>query len=244
MQIKRYSGITLVELMLSMSLSTLLIMTFIGFYHQVQQQNKQILLRLQLQQQVHNLLKLIAKDLKRAGFRAVNEKVLASKEGSNFFLFEQPTEINAVAIHSTTGNEQDCILFFYDLNADGCLGKHRSGRCVVDQQNRSKEIRNELFGYRKQHQQLQSWLTYRTAVNDRCYGSDCKSYLQAPICQQNGGWVGLLDEQTYQVHSLKFNWLGETGIEVYLKMGLRHYPELIYQAQIVVPLLNQSRLEK
>lgn len=239
MNVRHYSGLGLVELMLSISLSSLLIMMFIGFYSQVQQQNKQILLSLQLQQQVHNLLKLMAKDLKRAGFRAVNEKVLASEEGDNFFLFEQAKEINAVAIHSTLGNDQDCVLFFYDLNADGCLGKQRSGRCVSEQRNRSTQIRNELFGYRKQHQQLQSWLTYRSAVNDNCRQDQCQRYLQAPICQQNVGWVGLLDEQLYLLEELHFSWLGGMGIEISLKIALRHYPELNYQAQIVVPLLNQ-----
>ena len=85
---KCVSGQSLVSLMLSISLSSFLLLVILQFYSQHQQQNREMLLRLQLQTELQRLIQLIGKDLARAGFRAVSDKLTKD----NLFLFEQQSE--------------------------------------------------------------------------------------------------------------------------------------------------------
>lgn len=239
MKLLNYRGISLVELMISVVLSSFLLLLLLGFQQQIKQQNRSILLQLQLQQETHRLLQLMAKDLKRAGFRAVNDRVLSSPLGDNFGLFEQPQTRKSIVIsHSESKVISDCVLFFYDLNADGCLGKQRAGNCRNPHSNNTSDIREELFGYRSRNGQLQTWLTYKNALKNRCSLPECQGYLQQH-CQQNNGWVGLLDEQLYQLRVLSFAWLGQQGIAIRLDLALRNIPDRVYQGEILVPLLNE-----
>ena len=85
---KCLSGQSLVSLMLSVSLSSFLLLVILQFYSQHQQQNLEILLRLQLQTELQRVIQLIGKDLARAGFRAASDKLTKD----NLSLFEQQSE--------------------------------------------------------------------------------------------------------------------------------------------------------
>ena len=42
-----------------------------------------------------------------------------------------------------------CVVFFYDLNVDGCIGgQYKGDTCLTNGKNATKEIERELFGYR------------------------------------------------------------------------------------------------
>lgn len=136
---KLLKGLTLLELMVSLALSSFLLVVILIFYGQTQRQNQSLLQQLQLQAEVHKVLQVIAKDIRRAGFRAANEKV----RSNNLILFELPGSHPSINIA-----HQNCVLFFYDLNADGCIGEHKSGICLNGTRNATKKIESELFGYR------------------------------------------------------------------------------------------------
>ena len=77
-------GQTLVALMISVALSSFLLLVIMQFYSQHQQQNREMLLRLQLQTELQRVIQLIGKDLTRSGFRALSDKLTKN----NFALFE------------------------------------------------------------------------------------------------------------------------------------------------------------
>ncbi|SPY33575.1 membrane protein [Pasteurella canis] len=80
-----YRGYTLFSLLLSLSLSSFLLLIFISFYVHSQRQNQPLFLQLQLQSELQHVARLIAKDIRRAGFRAFSTKI----QQTNFSLFEQ-----------------------------------------------------------------------------------------------------------------------------------------------------------
>ena len=143
---KYHSGQSLVSLMLSVSLSSFLLLVILQFYSQHQQQNQEILLRLQLQTELQRVVQLMGKDLARTGFRAVSEKLTKD----NLSLFEQPNQPSAIYYRSNECREkQQLCRIFYDLDANGCVGgQYKGDTCLANGRNATKEIERELFGYR------------------------------------------------------------------------------------------------
>ncbi|TCP89765.1 prepilin peptidase dependent protein B [Cricetibacter osteomyelitidis] len=227
---KLFRGQSLLELMISLALSVFLLMTILTFYSHTQQQNHRLLDQLQLQSELHKVLQVMAKDIRRTGFRAKHEKVL----NNNLSLFELDAPHKSINIP-----KPDCVLFFYDLNADGCIGVQKSGVCLNGSQNATKTIESELFGYRLNQQMVETRLTYKNAISQRCEQAECRSYLAEQACTNNGGWTDLLDNSEYEITELKFAWLGEKALEVRIKGRLKNQPNLIYEANTVIPLLNE-----
>nr|WP_005587310.1 type II secretion system protein J [Aggregatibacter actinomycetemcomitans] len=158
-----YHGQSLVALMISVALSSSLFLVIMQFYSQHQQQNREMLLRLQLQMELQRVIQLMGKDLARSGFRAVNNKL----KQNNIALFEQENTPSAVTIAQVNGEKNNsCVLFFYDLDANGCIGGNYKGdACVVNGRNNTREIERELFGYRLNQNMLETRLTYKSAVS-------------------------------------------------------------------------------
>ena len=235
---KYHSGQSLVSLMLSISLSSFLFLVILQFYSQHQQQNQEMLLRLQLQTELQRVIQLIGKDLARAGFRAVSEKLTRN----NLSLFEQPNPPSAITIaQMETENSNSCVLFFYDLNVNGCIGgRYKGNTCLANEKNATKEIERELFGYRLNKKMVETRLTYKSAVKQNCSFEDCQRYTQQSACN-HGGWVDLLDEKEYEISDLTFTWLAEQkGIEIRLIGNLKQHKKISYETAIVVPLLNRE----
>ena len=70
-------GQTLIGLVVSITLSSFMLLMIISFYQWTQRQNSEILQHLQLQSELQRVIQLIGKDLRRAGFRALSDKVSA-----------------------------------------------------------------------------------------------------------------------------------------------------------------------
>lgn len=232
-----YRGQILFNLLFSLFLSSLLILVIVSFYVQSQQQNKKILDTLTLQSELHSILQLIAKDVRRAGFRAVSDKVIHN----NFSLFEQGNGQSVVMFSMQDNKKDECLLFFYDLDRNGCLGGAFKGKqCVQNGHNQTQHIERELFGYRLNQNMIETRLMYKSAVNSRCVFTECQKYLQKEACHY-GGWVDLLDAQKYRIIHLAFQWIAEQkGVLVTLRGELRQQPEIVYGTSAVIPLLNQE----
>lgn len=233
-----YRGHSLTGLILSLSLSSLLLLVIIQFYTQTRRQNQEVLLHLHLQSELQRTVQLIGKDLRRAGFRAVSEKLVRN----NLTLFEQDEHGRSVVIAQADGERQNsCILFFYDLDATGCIGSsYKSGLCMAEGRNSAREIERELFGYRLHDKMLETRLTYKNTVQQDCSQAQCRSYIQQPACN-SGGWVDLLDDTEIEITHLWFNWLiAGKAVEVQLTGRLKQRPTIHYATGIIVPLINQE----
>ncbi|TYG35339.1 hypothetical protein FW755_09700 [Lonepinella koalarum] len=239
-----YNGQSLLGLMLSLILSSFLLLVIIQFYSYAQQQNRRQLLQLQLQTELQRALQTMAKDLRRAGFRALSIKVTQE----NFSLFELDEDGISLAIYPVSNEsavKNNCVLFFYDLDGNGCLGS-TAKQCAKDEQNATSEVGRELFGYRQNGLLLES-RTYGNKANTKCKKAECQGYLQQNACQDLG-WTKMLDEDNYEITDLQLNWLDNSkqykGLMLYLAGRLKQSPDIQYESSVVIPLLNQPILSE
>ena len=228
---KPLKGETLVSLLISLGLSALLLLLVAQFYAQTQQQNQRLMLQLKLQAELQRTIQLIGKDLRRVGFRATNQKLIED----NLALFELDEKGTAITIaQADNAPSNSCVLFFYDLNSNGCIGeKYTKNTCVNGVKNVAKNIEKELFGYKLNGKMIETKQTYKNAVN-----ADCRS---ESTCNAGGGWTDLLDEKEFEISQLRFDWLKEgKGIEIKLAGNLATHKHIQYETSLVVSLLNQE----
>lgn len=233
-----YLGESLLGLIIVLSLSSLLLLVIMEFYRHSQLQNQDSFMRLHLQNELQRSAQLMGKDLRRAGFRALAEKLTTS----NLTLFEQDEQGTSLVITQADNEmKQSCVLFFYDLDATGCIGStYKSGTCMVEGKNSANTIERELFGYRLNKGMLETRLTYKNSVNANCEQTQCRSYLHQPACN-GGGWADLLDESDIYISRLQFQWLiNGKLLEIQLAGHLKKHPHIQYETHLVTPLLNQG----
>jgi len=222
---KPLKGETLVSLLISLGLSALLLLLVAQFYAQTQQQNQRLMLQLKLQAELQRTIQLIGKDLRRVGFRAANQKLIED----NLALFELDEKGTAITIaQADNAPLNSCVLFFYDLNSNGCIGE--------------KYTKNtELFGYKLNGKMIETKQTYKNAVNADCRSEECQRALTQSTCNAGGGWTDLLDEKEFEISQLRFDWLkAGKGIEIKLAGNLITHKHIQYETSLVVPLLNQE----
>ncbi|OOF37554.1 PulJ/GspJ family protein [Rodentibacter heidelbergensis] len=231
-------GQTLLALMISLAISSALLLGVSRFYTHIQVQNQQMLLKLKLQSELQRIIQLIGKDLRRAGFRALNTKLIES----NVRLFELDKKGTAILISQADhAPQKSCVLFFYDLNANGCIGeKFTKNTCLKGESNVAKNIEKELFGYKLNHKMIETKQTYKNAINAKCQSTACQKALQQSACNAGGGWTDLVDENEYEISHLQFNFIAEgKGIAIQLAGNLKAHPIIQYETEMVVALWNQ-----
>ena len=236
---KPLKGETLVSLLISLGLSALLLLLVAQFYAQTQQQNQRLMLQLKLQAELQRTIQLIGKDLRRVGFRAANQKLIED----NLALFELDEKGTAITIaQADNAPPNSCVLFFYDLNSNGCIGeKYTKNTCVNGVKNVAKNIEKELFGYKLNGKMIETKQTYKNAVNADCRSAECQRALTQSTCNAGGGWTDLLDEKEFEISQLRFDWLkAGKGIEIKLAGHLATHKHIQYETSLVVPLLNQE----
>ncbi|EFA28223.1 conserved hypothetical protein, partial [Haemophilus influenzae HK1212] len=146
-------------------------------------------------------LQLIGKDLRRLGFRALNAKLTES----NLSLFELDEQGTAIFIsQEDNAPPNSCVLFFYDLNKNGCVGKGSPKTCMKKGKNTSKSSTEELFGYKVSNKMIKTKLTYQSVIPTNCTAETCKRAFQQTACNAGGGWADLLDNNEYEITRLQF----------------------------------------
>lgn len=231
-------GQTLLALMISLAISSALLLVISQFYTNTQVQNQKILLQLKLQSELQRTVQLIGKDLRRAGFRALNNKLIESNVG----LFELDKKGTALFIsQADNALKNSCALFFYDLNGNGCIGeKLTKNTCLNGRQNVAKGIEKELFGYKLNGKMIETKQTYKNVINAKCQSNECQKALQQTACNTGGGWTDLLDENEYEITHLQFNLMAEgKGVEIQLAGRLKEYSAIQYETSMMVALWNQ-----
>ena len=161
----------------------------------------------------------------------------------NLALFELDEKGTAITIaQADNAPSNSCVLFFYDLNSNGCIGeKYTKNTCVNGVKNVAKNIEKELFGYKLNGKMIETKQTYKNAVNADCRSEECQRALTQSTCNAGGGWTDLLDEKEFEISQLRFDWLkAGKGIEIKLAGNLATHKHIQYETSLVVPLLNQE----
>lgn len=129
----RQQGLSLIELMITMSLGLLMMAALTAVFANTIGVNSRSLQLSQLQEESTAVLELMVSDLRRAGFRANAHLLLVDPDSAN-------VEFNDSLTVSNHPDEAllSCVLFRYDANQNG-----------------SFDGNNELFGYRLRAGQVQ-----------------------------------------------------------------------------------------
>ena len=218
-------GQSLLGFMLALSLSAFLLLVISHFTSRLLGQHTQLSQRLILQQELQRALRLIGKDLQRSGFRALPKN---AKE-SNLPLFNLDEQQHYVLL------EDNCILFFYDRQQDGCVGEASATGCVSGKRNVARNTGADLHGYRLHKQMLQIKTSGKESIDD-CTKTSCQRFLDPQICTGTGYWYSLFDETQISVTDFSAKFLAnKRAVQLYLKGQLQSQ---IYETQIVVPLFN------
>ncbi len=145
----RQRGFSLVELMVASAVSLLALSAVLTVYSATVRHSKLQLQSTHLHQQVRGILHLIGRDLRRAGYWHFDPAQHSPVENP-FQNGENGVRRGAMSHESTAS----CILFAYDLDADGLvgIGQCRNGRCppMTDDDN------VEQFGFRLRSGAVQS----------------------------------------------------------------------------------------
>ena len=186
-KISRLKAFSLVEILISLALGSMLLLSFSYYYSNYyvvwQKQKEQFF----LQKEAHQLAHYLQQHIQHLGYQGNN------KEESNFELFEKDNQRFAL-------NNQ-CLIFFYDLNGDGCLGKRATKKalCRNGQLNNTKDLAKEVFGFKLEEKEIHLYADNRF---ENCLSEQCKTLLDS--CENK--WTKFTSKEEYFVDKFQFNW--------------------------------------
>lgn len=142
-------GVTLVELMIASAIALIALSAVLTLYTASSRHGGALLQQAHLHQQLHALVHLISRDLRRAGYWHFNPSL--QPPTANPF---QSTG-NRIQLDAYPGERpQSCVLFSYDLDQDGLVGV---GACEADKcRDQTDEDNVEQFGFRLRGTRIQS----------------------------------------------------------------------------------------
>ncbi|MGB1580803.1 MAG: prepilin-type N-terminal cleavage/methylation domain-containing protein [Nevskiales bacterium] len=108
----RQGGLTLVELMVAMALGLVLFAGLLNAYVATVKHNGDLIVSAHLDNELHKVLDMMARDLRRAGTHGSPSSLIVG--GSNPFAVDAPAAYTGEAANS-------CITFGYDWDSDGVL---------------------------------------------------------------------------------------------------------------------------
>ncbi|RPE83533.1 prepilin peptidase dependent protein B [Vespertiliibacter pulmonis] len=218
----KYSGFTLIEMIISLSLSVLLFFVCSYFYTNIySMQNKQREL-LNLQQTTQQLLNYFQQHIQHSGYQG------PFRTESNYDSFL----IDGKAYYLGSPH---CFLFLYDLNQDGCIGsRNKKQPCIKDKINNTKDVKKELFGIKFESKQISF---FDDKAIDRCYSDHCNQW--AKSCELNL-WRKAFELSDYTVDNLSFKWIvSDKLLAIGLTLRSNKMKNISYQETAYSYLLNR-----
>ena len=219
-KISRLKAFSLVELLISLALGSMLLLSFTYYYSNYyvvwQKQKEQFF----LQKEAHQLAHYLQQHIQHLGYQGNN------KEESNFELFEKDNQRFAL-------NSQ-CLIFFYDLNGDGCLGKRATKKalCRNGQLNNTKDLAKEVFGFKLEEKEIHLYADNRF---ENCLGEQCKTLLDS--CGNK--WTKFTSKEEYLVDKLQFNWKKQNELmQIDLTLSSIKDKKINYHLTVYTYLLN------
>ncbi|QNS16189.1 hypothetical protein ICJ55_03205 [Mannheimia bovis] len=175
---------------------------------------------LALQADAHQIINYFQQHFQHIGYQG-------SKRGdSNFDLFQ----LNGKSVNIPN---KHCIMSFYDVNQDGCLGKRRTKTtaCKLGDLNNTRDILKEIFAFKLENNEI---YTFSQKLDD-CVQESCLKLLES--C--NGAWSKFTEINSVKVNKLNFNWKKQDILlEVEIELESVKERNLIYSAKSYIFLLN------
>ena len=219
-KISRLKAFSLVEILISLALGSMLLLSFSYYYSNYyvvwQKQKEQFF----LQKEAHQLAHYLQQHIQHLGYQGNN------KEESNFELFEKDNQRFAL-------NNQ-CLIFFYDLNGDGCLGKRATKKalCRNGQLNNTKDLAKEVFGFKLEEKEIHLYADNRF---ENCLSEQCKTLLDS--CENK--WTKFTSKEEYLVDKLQFNWKKQNKLmQIELTLSSIKDKKINYHLTVYTYLLN------
>ena len=219
-KISRLKAFSLVEILISLALGSMLLLSFSYYYSNYyvvwQKQKEQFF----LQKEAHQLAHYLQQHIQHLGYQGNN------KEESNFELFEKDNQRFAL-------NNQ-CLIFFYDLNGDGCLGKRATKKalCRNGQLNNTKDLAKEVFGFKLEEKEIHLYADNRF---ENCLSEQCKTLLDS--CENK--WTKFTSKEEYLVDKLQFNWKKQNELmQIDLTLSSIKDKKINYHLTVYTYLLN------
>ena len=219
-KISRLKAFSLVELLISLALGSMLLLSFTYYYSNYyvvwQKQKEQFF----LQKEAHQLAHYLQQHIQHLGYQGNN------KEESNFELFEKDNQRFAL-------NNQ-CLIFFYDLNGDGCLGKRATKKalCRNGQLNNTKDLAKEVFGFKLEEKEIHLYADNRF---ENCLSEQCKTLLDS--CENK--WTKFTSKEEYLVDKFQFNWKKQNELmQIELTLSSIKDKKINYHLTVYTYLLN------
>ena len=219
-KISRLKAFSLVEILISLALGSMLLLSFSYYYSNYyvvwQKQKEQFF----LQKEAHQLAHYLQQHIQHLGYQGNN------KEESNFELFEKDNQRFAL-------NNQ-CLIFFYDLNGDGCLGKRATKKalCRNGQLNNTKDLAKEVFGFKLEEKEIHLYADNRF---ENCLSEQCKTLLDS--CENK--WTKFTSKEEYLVDKFQFNWKKQNELmQIELTLSSIKDKKINYHLTVYIYLLN------
>ncbi|QLB19811.1 hypothetical protein [Mannheimia granulomatis] len=214
------SAFSLVEILITSALAAFLLLLLSSLYsdfYRMQIKQKE---QLYLQSEAHQLLHYFRQHFQHIGYQG------DKREDSNFDLFQ----LNGRSVNIP---HKGCLIAFYDLNQDGCLGNRRTKMtaCRVADLNQTKDILKEVFAFKLENKEI-----YTFSGNlDNCIKDECQKLLNS--CQ--GSWSKFTSVDNFKVNQLAFSWKQEnTLLQIELEIESSKDSQEIYVAKSYVFILN------
>ncbi len=217
----KIKSITLIEILLSLLLGSIILLGVSHFYsesYKAQNNQKELLM---LQKEAHQLVNYFQQHIQHLGYQGLN------RENSNFHLFEQANK----RLNLT----EKCLIFFYDLNGDGCLGKRatKGANCMNGNLNNSKELAKEIFGFKLENKEI---YFYADNKLENCLVSQCQQLLSS--CNET--WTKFTSTEQFNVDELKFSWEKQDEImKIDLTVSSVKFAKINYKLTAYVYILNR-----
>ena len=219
-KISSLKAFSLVEILISLALGSMLLLSFSYYYSNYyvvwQKQKEQFF----LQKEAHQLAHYLQQHIQHLGYQGNN------KEESNFELFEKDNQRFAL-------NNQ-CLIFFYDLNGDGCLGKRATKKalCRNGQLNNTKDLAKEVFGFKLEEKEIHLYADNRF---ENCLSEQCKTLLDS--CENK--WTKFTSKEEYLVDKFQFNWKKQNELmQIELTLSSIKDKKINYHLTVYTYLLN------
>lgn len=216
----RFSAFSLFEVLVATALGAFLLLLSASsytdfYYHQVRQKEL-----FHLQADAHQLLHYFNQHFQQLGYQG------DKRSDHNFDLFQ----LNGKSVNIPYSS---CLIAFYDLNQDGCLGKRKTKTavCKLGEINNTKDLLKEIFGFKVENKEI-----YTFSHNfDNCTKTECQKLLES--C--NGNWSKFTDVNNMKVNQLTFSWKKENSLlEIILELESAKYADIKYFTKSYIFILN------
>lgn len=220
---QRLQAVTLVEILTTLALGSLLFIIIAKFFSDTFYAQNRQRERLNLQQHTHQLLDYMNNHIQHIGYLGKNRNL----SNSDLFLSQGKS-------YKLKSNK--CLLFFYDINGDGCIGnRNKTQACVINGLNNTKDVNKEIFGFYLKNHNL---FVFDDNKLSKCRGAECLAWAES--CDKNK-WSNISELSDYKIADLTFKWLVEERVlATTLVLSSTKMPTVKYQATAYSYMLNSG----